>query len=322
VRSEGSLPRKRELRRAFALALVPLGASLLLGMLVLPRRAMPDALPLPVADPQSLRRTLELDEELAARARLSPLPGAVRALGSALRDFHVLEGTGGQSAQLAKARQGIDAALVEAQPAGEERLLELRAVQLQAFLAEVSRFVSTGVESPELGALAGSFVRSMRAEAWCEGHRLVLTDPQLRAMFKQMWNTLLGVDERPSFALTLDEKRALYGLRLARPRLPARVRDAIAEAKRAAKDARACESIELSERRALEHWSLDHIRQLASVDPDYPAAYARGIANLRGGSFAAAAEAFGEWLSAHPDGALALRARSYLRWASRAASAE
>jgi hypothetical protein len=301
---------------------VPVGASLLLGMLVLPRGAMPDALPLPVADRQNLRRTLELDGELAAKARLSALPGAVRALGSALRDFHVLEATGGEPARLAKARQTIDKALVEAQPAGDERLLELRAVQLEAFLGEVNRFVSTGVESPELGALAGGFVRSMRSEGWCEGHRLVLTDPQLRAMFKQMWNTLLGVEEGSPFALTLDEKRTLYALRLAQPRLPARARDALADAKRAAKDERACASIEQSERRAVEHWSLDHIRQLASVDPDYPAAYARGIANLRGGSFAAAAEAFGEWLSAHPDGALALRARSYLRWALKAAPTE
>jgi hypothetical protein len=291
-------------------------------MLVLPRRAMPDALPLPVVDRQNLRRTLELDLELAAKARLSPLPGAVRALGSALRDFHALEDTGAEPARLAKARQIIDKALVEAQPAGDERLLELRAVQLEAFLAEVNRFVSTGVESPELGALAGRFVRSMRSEGWCEGHRLVLTDPQLRAMFKQMWNTLLGVNEAPPFTLILDEKRTLYALRLARPRLPARTRDALADAKRAAKDERACASIEQSERRAVEHWSLDHIRQLASVDPDYPAAYARGIANLRGGSFAAAAEAFGEWLSAHPDGAFALRARSYLRWALRAAPLE
>jgi len=141
-------------------------------------------------------------------------------------------------------------------------------------------------------------------------------------MFKQMWNTLLGVNEAPPFTLILDEKRTLYALRLARPRLPARTRDALADAKRAAKDERACASIEQSERRAVEHWSLDHIRQLASVDPDYPAAYARGIANLRGGSFAAAAEAFGEWLSAHPDGAFALRARSYLRWALRAAPLE
>jgi TolA-binding protein len=322
VRSDGNLARKRELRAALALAVVPLGVSLLLGMLVLPRRAMPDALPLPIADPQSLRHALELDAELATSARASPLPGAVRALGSALRDFHTLEVTGGQEAQLAKARQAIDKALVDAQAAGDQRLLELRAVQLEAFRAEVARFVSTGLESPELGALSGSFVRSMRSEGWCEGHRLELTAPELGALFKQMWNTLLGVDERQPFELSLDERRTLYALRLAHPRLSARAREAIGAAKRAAKGERECKTIEQSERKAVERWSLDHIRRLAALDPEYPAAYARGVAHLRGGSFGEASDAFREWLSAHPDGPLALRARSYLRWASRAAQVE
>jgi hypothetical protein len=319
VRSKAVAPRWRELPSALALAAIPLGASLLLGMLLLPRQAVPDALPLPVADPHSLRQTLERDGDLAARARSTQLPGVVRAVGSALRDFHALELTGAQPNELARARRGIDTSLISAESEADA-LLELRAVQLEAFLVEVGRFESTGAESPELGALAGGFVRTMRSEGWCEGHRLLLTGPQLRTLFKQMWNALLGVSEKAPFALTLDEQRALFALRLSH--LPAHLRDTLGAAKREARDLRTCSSIEQSERQALEKWSLDHISRLASIDPIYPDAYARGIASLRGGSYTQAANAFREWLAQHPDGALALRARSYLRWASRASQVE
>ena len=322
TRSEVMAARHHELRRALAFAMVPLGATLLLGMLLLPRQAMPGALPLPIADPQSLRQTLEADTALAARTRSSPLPGVVRALGSALRDFHVLEGTSAQPSDLVKARHAIDTALIDAQSAGTEPLLELRAVQLEAFVTEVHRFVATGVESPEIGALGGGFVRSVRAEGWCDGHHLALTDPQLRAIFKQMWNSILGVGEGSPFALTLDEQRAVFALRLSRPRLPAHLRDGFLHSKEAARDERSCTGIEQSERKAVEKWELDHIERIAAIDPVYPAAYARGIANLRGGSFAAAESSFREWLTTHPDGALTLRARSYLRLASRATQVE
>jgi hypothetical protein len=322
MRSEVIAARQHELQRALAFAMVPLGATLLLGMLLLPRQAMPSALPLPIVDRQSLRQTLEADAALAARARSTPLPGVVRALGSALRDFHLLEGTSAQPGDLVKARHAIDTALIDAQSAGAEPLLELRAAQLEAFVTEVHRFVSTGVESPELGALAGRFVRSMRGEGWCDGHRLALTDPELRAIFKQMWDSILGVGDASPFALTLDEQRALFALRLSRPRLPARIRDGFVRSKEAARDERSCRGIEQSERKAVERWEIDHIDRIAAIDPVYPAAYARGIANLHGGSFAAAENSFREWLSTHPDGPLTLRARSYLRLASRATQLE
>jgi len=322
ARSDVIAARLREMRTALGLAAVPFVATVLVGMLLLPREAMPDALPLPIPDPQGLKQAFEVDRALATEARASPLPGVVRALGSALRDFHTLELTAAQPADLAKARHAIDKALIDVEPVGDDPLLELRAVQLEGFVTEIERFTSSGIESPELGALAGGFVRSMRAEGWCDGHRLILTPPELRAIFKEMWSRVLGVEEKPPFALTLDETRALFALRLSRPRLPARVRDAIALSSHGANDDRACRAAAQSEHRALERWSLDHIDQIAAVDPLYPAAYARGVARLRGGSVEAAAGSFREWLSVHPDGALALRARSYLRLATRAGQVE
>jgi hypothetical protein len=322
ARSEVTAARQREIRRALALAAVPLAATLLLGMLLVPRVAMPDALPLPLPDPKSLQQTFEADSSLAARGRSNTLPGVVRALGSALRAFHALELKGGQPDDLANARRAIDTALIDVQSIGDEPLLELRAVQLETFTAEVDRFVSTGVESTDLGELGGGFVRTMRGEGWCDGHRLTLTRSELRTIFKQMWSSVIGVEDKPPFALTLDEKRVLFALRLSRPHLPARVRDAIATAKQGAQNERTCKAIEQSEQKALERWSLDRIEQVAAIDPLYPAEYARGVAKLRGGNVEEAADSFREWLSIHPDGALALRARSYLRLATRAAQVE
>ncbi len=322
ARSEVIAARLREVRTALGLATVPLAATVLVGMLLLPREALPDALPLPIPDPQALKQAFDVDRALAAKARSSPLPGVVRALGSALRDFHTLEFTAAQPAELAKARHDIDKALIDVESVGDEPLLELRAVQLEGFVAEIERFASSGVESPELAPLAGGFVRSMRAEGWCDGHKLMLTEPELRAIFKEMWSGVLGVQDKASFALTLDETRAFFALRLSRPRLPARVRDAIDLSWLGAKDERTCRAAAQSEHRALESWSLEHIDQIAAVDPMYPAAYARGVARLRGGSAEAAASSFREWLSVHPDGPLALRARSYLRLASRAGQVE
>ena len=85
------LNRRRERRDAMSLALIPLGVALVLGVLLLPRRAPPESVPLPVADPTELARVVTVDHSRAQHARSELLPAPVRALGSALRDFHTLE---------------------------------------------------------------------------------------------------------------------------------------------------------------------------------------------------------------------------------------
>src|SRR5579883_2068934 len=104
--------RRREARDAAWLALIPFGVALVLGLLLAPRKPAPEAVPLPVADARALVATREADERLAAAARATPLPGAVRALGSAIRAFHALEARGAAPALLGKARGDVDAALV------------------------------------------------------------------------------------------------------------------------------------------------------------------------------------------------------------------
>jgi len=323
--------RRHELRDAARLALVPMGVAIVLGLLLVPRRAEPNGVPLPLADARALAHTVAIDHRLAEEARREPLPAPVRALGSAIRAFHTLEAREADSRSLGEARRGVDLALIDALPGGSDALLRLRAIELETFLDEVGRFTATGEESAELQALAGGFVRSMTAEGWCDGHALAPSVPVLRVMFKQMWNDFLGFPGRDAArssvpsgqgrrsALldpTLDEVRTLYAFYLAHPRPSKAMREAIASARRGARDAKAYTALVEAERAATESWRLERIARLGAVDPLYPTDYARGVARFRRGEFGAAADAFRRWLGDHPDGPFALRARSFLRAAA------
>jgi hypothetical protein len=303
------------------LAAVPIGVAVVLGMLLLPRRGLPDSVPVPIPDGRELERAATRDRELAEQARREPLPGAVRALGSAIRAYHVIE-AGGEARDLGKARSDVDAALVGAREAGDDALLRLRAFEVETFLEELRRFESTGAPSDEIAALAGAFIHSMRSAGWCEGHTLVPDESALRAMFKQMWNAFLGFEAMPAFALSLDEQRALYSLFLSHPHPSPAMRDSLNQARRGAHDAKACQAVAEAERAATEAWRLERIGRLASIDPSYPAAYAHGVASFRRGDYAVAARDFQAWLGAHPEGQLTLRAQSFLRAAAGPARAE
>jgi hypothetical protein len=300
------------------LALVPLSVALVLGALLLPRRAAPESVPLPIADRSALSRTVAADAELAERARRDPLPGAVRALGSAVRTFHTREAADAESQQLFDARRAVDTALVDALHGGVESLIALRAVQLEEFLGEVQKFEATGQRSPELDALAGAFVRSLTIEGWCEGHQLAPDATVLRVMFKHMWNAFLGLESQAELRPTLDEERALYAFYLSHAHPSKAMREALAAARRGAHDQRSCTALDEAERAATEAWRIEHITRLAAIDPSYPADYARGVASFRRGDFGASAVAFQAWLQAHPGGPLALRAANFLRAAAAA----
>ncbi len=279
-------------------------------------------MPLPLPDAASLARTAAADHALAEKARREPLSGAVRALGSAVRAFHTLEAHDADAKQLYEARGAVDDALVEALREGSGPLLELRALQLEGFLDEVQRFESTGEQSDELAALAGAFVRSMTLEGWVTGHHVVADEPALRALYKNMWNGFLGNEVRGEFVPSLDEQRALYAFYLSHPHPSRGMRDAIVAARRGARDAKDCAALDQAERVADEAWRLEHIERLRTIDPSYPADYARGVASYGRGDYAASAKAFRAWLTDHPEGPLALRAKNYLRAAVAAESVE
>jgi hypothetical protein len=305
-----------------SLALVPLGVALVLGVLLLPRRATPESVPLPVASAHELASIAAADHARAERARATPLPGPVRALGSALRDFHTMEARDADSRELYEARRKVDEAFLDAFHGGTEPILDLRAVQLEGFLDEMHRFEATGEQTPELKALAGGFVRALTAGGWCEGHSVAPEDDALRTMFKQMWNSFLGLEGQPAMAPALDEQRALFAFDLSHAHPAKQIRDALDAARRGARDEKACLAVAEGERRAIESWRLERIARLAAIDPSYPTEYARGVASYRRGDFGASAQAFRVWLRDHPDGPLALRAQNYLRAAANAERVE
>jgi hypothetical protein len=310
--SVDDLSRRRELHAAAWFALVPVGIAAVLGLLLAPRRAAPEGLPLPIADSRAIARAAIADHELADRARHDPLSGEVRALGSAIRAFHTLEAGQADAPTLGDARRAVSGALIEALGKGNDSLLMLRALQLEGFIDEVHRFEATGEQSAELQALGGAFVQRMKSEGWCDAHTLTPTTQVLLVMFKLMWNAFLGLSGS-EWDPTLDEQRCLYAFYLSHPHSSKVARDAIASARRGARDARACQALLEAERAAVESWRLERIARLADIDPAYPADYARGIAAFGRGEYRTAATAFRKWLVQHPEGPLALRAQNYLR---------
>lgn len=237
----------------------------------------------------------------------------MRALGSALRAYHSLEAAQAEESELARARAAIDGQLPDAFRAGDDALVALRGVELEGFLVEVERFEHTGQSSTELDALAGSFVRSMTNQGWCDGHAFAAGVPVLRVMFKEMWNAFLGVQGRAPFAPTLDEERVLYAFYLSHPH-PSPVARAHVEAlRRGARDAKDCAAADQIEQRAVEKWRLERVTRLAVLNPAYPGDYARGIASYGAGQYEASVDAFRTWLREHPSGPYTLRAQAFLR---------
>jgi hypothetical protein len=302
---------------SYLLGLVPVGVAIVFGLLVLPRRVVPEEIPVPVVDERALAR---VESEDGDRARVA-LAGEVRALGSAIRAFHdverrQLDDPYVHADALVAARDGIDEArrAVLASGPRDDELLELRAAQLAVFVQELRAFARTGDESQDLRAVAGAFVKRLRDVGWCDarGHDLAPDFHVARVMFKLQWNALVGV-ERPPFLPSLDEQRALYAFYIRHPHALESARKRFDDARLSAKTPRQCEEIDASERVAAEQWRMEKIRQLHAIDPAYPAEIALGVALYRRRDYHAALDAFRSWLEAHPDGAWTIRARDYER---------
>jgi TolA-binding protein len=300
----------------YLLGLVPLGAALVFGAILLPRATPAEDVPVPVADGRVLARVQNDDAALAR----TQLPDDVRALGSALRAFNTLESQQTTDAYVTPetmnaARSAIDQALrpIVALPTSDALLLALRAAQLELFVAEVKAYEATGKESAELIAIGGPFVHRMQDVGWGRGdHGLAMDESVLRTMFKMAWNALLHIDRAP-FSVSLDEQRALYAFYLRHPHAPETTRKRIDEARAAARTAKSCAALVEAEAMAAEGWRLDKVRRIGALDPAYPTAYAVGVAHYRHKDYEAAVESFRDWIDAHPNGPWTLRARNYIR---------
>jgi hypothetical protein len=309
------VPARASTLGGYALGAIPLGAGLVLGVLLLPQRATPEDVPVPVADGRVMAAREAEDRQLAQ----VDLSGEARALGSAVRAFHELEArqrSGDaylRDEQLNLARAAIDAARAPLVAAHDDRSLRaLRATQLEAFLAELRTFERSGKASSELVSLAGPFVERMRDVGWCTGSTLAMSESVARVMFETEWTSLVGVD-RPELTPNLDEERLLYAFYIRHPHTPESVRKRIDAARAGATSARACHQLDEADALAAETWLLDKVKQLRIKDPIYAGDYAVGVVQFLRHDYPAAVASFRDWLDAHPSGPLTLRARSYLR---------
>lgn len=283
------------------------GTAALVGV---PRAVPPADVPEPDVRAAPLAAALRADDELARRwARrwaageidhdLRLLSEAVGAFGRAEHD--------GTDGELTEAQRRAKEAAHRAIARSPEDVLALRAHQTLAFLREMKAFERSGQASDDLRALAGTFARSAEAYRWYDraARRLVADEAALRAMYKKRWNEITGLTGT-AFALARDEELARYRFLIAHPGI---AHPALPDgAGPAAVRARAlADGVALNERR------LQSIRQVAKLDPEYPASFAEGVVLFQLGRFEHAAVAFERHLSAHPDGPWTLRARNHLK---------
>ncbi len=297
------------------LALVPVLTMLVLASLMMPRRAEPDAVPLPTIDGAKLSAALAADRALVDSAAREPLPTSVLVLGGAMRDLFTLEVTAERDdSRVADAKAALDkAAQIALEEHGERSIRALRAVQTARFLEAVREFEKTGKEGDELVALGGSFVRRMRDVGWIEGNK-VLPDPvALHVAYQIIWNHRLGVDAAPVFQPTLDEMRALYSFYLTHPHVPdAQV--AVFEDQRAkATTKEQCALVRERELAAVHQWRVERVKRLAAIDPTYPADFALGVTYYQSKLYGLSVAAFRESLRKSPEGPFAMRAQNHLK---------
>jgi hypothetical protein len=295
------------------LALIPVFAGVLLAALLFPRDAAPSDVPLPNVDERVVAEVEHADDARAARATQTPLPAEVRALGEAVRVFNTTEAKNPTNAPWPEIRASVDNARRLALAKGVDAIVDLRAVQLRRFLDELGGWRKAGKSTDELEAEGGSFLRRMTMAGWVKDNRLLLSDREIRVIFKLKWNAVGRFEQLAELQPTTDEMRVLYSFYLLHPHAGENARETLVAARMNAHSPEACAALVAGEQIATEQWRLDKIDKLAQIDPSYPAAYARGVSLFRAAKFEASVHAFEEWLRAHPDGPLTLRARNHLR---------
>lgn len=286
--------------------LLAIGIAISGALLALPHKVAPEDVPPPAVDQLALEERIVRDREraaeLAPRLKSEAAGGGptplydLRALGTHFREFGLLDSAEERDdAKIVEQRRMLSQAAVQARKLGEEELLALRAYQMEAFLNAARTWEETRVESEELGALGGPFLKMLERNGWLRDGRILPGEAIRRIFFKRRWNELTGLTQGP-FALSLDEERAFYRFILDNPST-----SGAAQAPGAEVDSQ-----------AIDRWRLRKLGEIAQIDPAYPYDLGRGVLLYRLGAYMAAAEAFRDHLAEHPDGAYALRARNYL----------
>jgi hypothetical protein len=279
--------------------------AVVVALVAVPRRVDPSDLPLPLIDSGALRAALTRDRTLADQIApalqkeiADPTSGNalfdLRAFGQEFRAYGTAEATAEMPVVL-QARQRMLRAIPAARAVGDEKLLALRAYQQRIFFSELTKWETTGQESPELVEIAGPFVRMISRHGWSdERGRLAMSESLRAVFFKRRWAEVTALTD-PPFGLSLPETRALFAFLLSHPWVD---REVAIDPKAACLFA--------------DQWRLRKIEELSRLDPAYPRLLARGVLLFRVGDYPAAAQTFRDYIATANEPPYVLRARNYL----------
>ncbi|NUP05775.1 MAG: hypothetical protein HOW73_06920 [Polyangiaceae bacterium] len=255
-----------------------------------PRTAIPDELPPPHVGQDEVQRTRSRNDELATKATTDPLPHSVQMVGARFRALGRAQWNGDEAA-LARMGdqlgQAIDVALRE----NVDALLLLRAYQAGRFVDAYCAYLRTGHVSDDLIELGGNTLLELSDNGWLRtaADAPDRVDLVLSAFFKRRFTNTIAPGH-PAFAADPVEERLLLGYMLAHP--PPTRADGEGPAGK---------------------FLIDHIEDLAKLDPDYPASFARGIVLFRMREFEVAGRMFDDYLENTKNGPHRLRAANYLK---------
>ncbi len=188
--------------------------------------------------------------------------------------------------------------------------MELRALQLEAFLDEVHRFGATGEQSEELAAaLMGAFVRSMTPRGLAR--RATTSWPTTRrcAPCSSTCGTASSAPRRSAWSSPSRARRPgagrFYAFYLGHPHPSRSMRDAIEAARRGRRATRrTAEALKQAERAAVEEsWRLERDRAPPRDRSELPRRLCARRRHLRSwGLHRGRRRRFRAWLMNHPEG--------------------
>jgi hypothetical protein len=229
----------------------------------------------------------------ATAAKHAPLPFEIRAVGERFRQIgrSVRAGNALTLDVQSRYREQVTNAL---KTNASELLLRLRAIQTELFVLALSAYEHEGLENDDLKDLGGDVLEIAKERHLIKAvspkrHRpirVLLDDDERRAIFLLRWTDLAGLSDTPDFRLAPSWILLASQMRLRAP---------------------------VSKLGAAE---LKVIERVATVDPDYPSAVAKGIVFAKLGDYAAAAESFRQYVELHPDAPYTNRAKNHLLYVS------
>lgn len=307
---------RAELAKLVPIAFVGVVLGIASAVVVLDHPVEPLDPPLPQLDDRALDRVAAEDRVVRARVEASPLPAAVRAVGSAFVAWNHAASSGMSpldprredlvrelrtSLGIARDELGGEVALAAA-------LRDLRAYHAEVFLEELRKSAGAA-PSDELKKLAGGLLPVLASNRWIDAqNRPQAPEEILRARYKLHWTSVVFMlgdcDQAPPsicYGLTtlpLDavELRALLAYLVAHPIV--RASDA-AEAGTADRAVDRRRLLYLDRLAALDQFA-DPSGQSRPYVRDYPLELGRGALAFRLGRYDVAADELRKWAATHP----------------------